>query len=77
MKNVLLIVLVLALALTWVALLDQKGPLDQAAEEMNEAVQDLRSGEKTLGHRLDDSIDEIRAGAKDLRKDLEKSLEGR
>lgn len=51
MKNVSLILLVLALGLTWVVIDDDKGPLDQAAEEMNEAVQDLRSGEKTLEGR--------------------------
>lgn len=50
---------------------DDKGPLEQAAEEIDEAIEDAKAGEETLGNRLDDSIDELREGAKDARKKLQ------
>ena len=49
---------------------DDKGPLEQAAEEMDEAIEDARAGGETFGNRVDDAVDELREGAKDARDKL-------
>ena len=70
LREKLLLGLLLGLTLCLVAACDDKGPLEQTAEEIDEAVEDFRAGGETLGNRLDDSVDELREGAKDARKKL-------
>lgn len=44
---------------------EQKGPLEQAGEEIDEAVEDFQAGGETLGNKLDDAIDEARKDVED------------
>lgn len=58
----LMLVMVLGLSL---AACDDKGPVEQAAEEVDEAVDTLRSGEESTANKVDDAVDEVREGAED------------
>ncbi len=42
---------------------EKKGPLEQAGEEIDEAVEDIGAGGETTGNKIDDAIDEA---AKDV-----------
>jgi len=35
------------------------GPIERAAEEIDEAVEDVRAGGETTGNAIDDAIDEV------------------
>lgn len=37
---------------------EREGPLERAAEEVDEAVEDIGNGGETVGNRIDDTIDE-------------------
>ena len=50
---------------------EKEGPLERAAEEIDEAVEDVRAGGETTGNKIDDAVDEVRDAADDVRKDLE------
>ncbi len=39
---------------------EKQGPLEQAAEEIDEAVEDVKAGGETTGNKIDDAIDEAR-----------------
>ena len=39
---------------------DKPGPLEQAGEEIDEAVEDVKAGGETTGNKIDDAIDEAR-----------------
>jgi predicted small lipoprotein YifL len=50
---------------------EKKGPLEQAAEEIDEAVDTLRrGGEESTSNKIDDAIDEAREGASDAVDEL-------
>lgn len=52
---------------------DNKGPVEQAGEEVDEAVHTLKNGGKeTTADKVDDAVDEAREGAKDAAKELKK-----
>jgi predicted small lipoprotein YifL len=52
---------------------DNKGPVEQAGEEVDEAVHTLKNGGKeTTADKVDDAVDEARDGAKDAAKELKK-----
>ena len=36
---------------------DKPGPLEQAGEEIDEAVEDVKAGGETTGNKIDDAID--------------------
>lgn len=45
---------------------DNKGPVEQAGEEVDEAVDTIKNGgEESTANKVDDAIDEAREGAKD------------
>lgn len=44
---------------------DNKGPVEQVGEEIDEAVDTVRNGEESTASKVDDAIDEVREGAKD------------
>lgn len=55
---------------------DQPGPLEQAGEEVDEAVEDARHGGETFGNQIDDAVDEMRDGIDDAADEAKKALGG-
>jgi predicted small lipoprotein YifL len=56
-----------------VAACEKKGPLEQAGEEVDEAVDTVKNGgEESTATKVDDAIDEARAGASDAADELKK-----
>jgi predicted small lipoprotein YifL len=52
---------------------EKKGPLEQAGEEVDEAVGTLKNGGKeTTATKVDDAMDEAREGASDAAAELKK-----
>ena len=50
---------------------EKKGPLEQAGEEVDEAVDTLKNGgEESTENKVDDAVDEARAGAEDAADEL-------
>jgi hypothetical protein len=44
---------------------ENDGPIERAAEELDEAVEDVRAGGETTGNRIDDAIDEAKEDIED------------
>lgn len=59
-----------ALAGLGLAACDNKGPLEQAGEEVDEAIDTMRHGEESTSTKIDDAIDEAREGAQDAADQL-------
>ena len=50
---------------------EKKGPVEQAGEEVDEAVDTLRNGgEESTENKVDDAVDEAREGAEDTADEL-------
>jgi hypothetical protein len=49
---------------------EREGPLERAAEEVDEAFQDAKNGGETLGNKVDDAIDDVREGIDDATEEL-------
>lgn len=50
---------------------EKKGPVEQAGEEVDEAVDTLKNGgEESTENKVDDAIDEARDGAEDTADEL-------
>lgn len=65
--------LLAALACTFalgLAACDKKGPLEQAAEEVDEAIDTAKRGEESTATKLDDAVDDLREGAEDAIDEL-------
>ena len=60
-----------AAAISTAACVDRDGPLEQAAEEADEAVEDIGNGGETLENQIDDTFDEIEDEAEDAVDDLQ------
>jgi predicted small lipoprotein YifL len=53
-----------------VAACEKKGPLEQAGEEVDEAVDTMkRGGEESTENKVDDAMDEARDAADELREE--------
>jgi len=39
---------------------EKKGPVEQAAEEIDEAVDTVKRGEESTANKVDDAVDELR-----------------
>jgi hypothetical protein len=50
---------------------EQEGPLERAAEEVDEAIEDARNGGETVGNAIDDAVDEVREGVNDAADELD------
>ena len=51
----------------------EKGPLEQAGEEIDEAADTIKNGGKeSTANKVDDAVDEARDGVKDASKELKK-----
>jgi predicted small lipoprotein YifL len=51
---------------------EKKGPLEQAGEEIDEAVDTAKNGRESTSNKVDDAMDEARAGAEDAAEELKK-----
>lgn len=52
---------------------EKKGPLEQAGEEVDEAVDTIKSGgQESTATKVDDAMDEAREGAQDAADELKK-----
>ena len=50
---------------------ERKGPLERAAEEVDEAMKS-RNGGETVGNKIDDAVDDVRDGVDDAADELKK-----
>ena len=44
---------------------ERQGPLERAAEEVDEAFEDIRNGGETVANKVDDAIDDVSDGVND------------
>ncbi|WP_217705240.1 hypothetical protein [Peristeroidobacter soli] len=52
---------------------EKKGPVEQAGEEVDEAIDTMKNGGKeSTANKVDDAMDEARDGAKDAADELKK-----
>lgn len=49
---------------------EDKGPLEQTGEEIDEAVDTMKRGEESPANRADDAMDELRDGTQDASDEL-------
>lgn len=53
---------------------DKKGPVEQAGEEVDEAIDTIKhGGEESTSNKVDDAVDEAREGAEDAVDELKKN----
>ena len=53
---------------------DKKGPVEQAGEEVDEAIDTIKKGgEESTSNKVDDAVDEAREGAEDAADELKKN----
>jgi hypothetical protein len=50
---------------------ENEGPFERAAEEIDEAVEDIRAGGETTENKIDDAIDEVADGIEDAGDELD------
>lgn len=55
-----LTVLLAAMMAAGLAACEKKGPVEQAAEEVDEAVDTVKKGEESTASKVDDAVDELR-----------------
>ena len=63
------VALATALSLS-LAACEKKGPLEQAGEEVDEAVDTLKNGEESTSSKVDDAVDEAREGVNDAADEI-------
>lgn len=52
---------------------EKKGPVEQAGEEVDEAIDTIKNGGKeSTANKVDDAVDEAREGANDAADELKK-----
>jgi hypothetical protein len=51
---------------------EREGPLERAAEEVDEAIEDVKNGGETLGNKVDDAVDDVREGVNDATDEITK-----
>jgi predicted small lipoprotein YifL len=53
---------------------EKKGPVEQAGEEVDEAIDTIKNGgEESTSNKVDDAVDEAREGAEDTADELKKN----
>lgn len=67
MKSIWLAALACTLSLG-LAACEKKGPLEQAGEEADEAIDTIKHGEESTASKVDDAIDEAREAAEDAKE---------
>jgi predicted small lipoprotein YifL len=53
-------VLLAAVLVAGAAACEKKGPVEQAAEEIDEAVETVKDGKESTANKVDDAVDELR-----------------
>lgn len=66
MKRNLVVMMAFASVLA-LAACEKKGPLEQAGEEVDEAVETIKQGEEPTSAKVDDMIDEAREGVDEMK----------
>jgi hypothetical protein len=66
---------VLLVALPLFAACERDGPIERAAEEVDEAFEDIAAGGETTGNQIDDAIDDAAEGIEDAAEDVEDAVE--
>ncbi|HEY5756286.1 MAG TPA: hypothetical protein VIU34_10695 [Steroidobacter sp.] len=51
---------------------EKKGPVEQAGEEVDEALDTMKNGKESTANKVDDAVDEAREGAEDAKDELKK-----
>jgi predicted small lipoprotein YifL len=51
---------------------EKKGPVEQAGEEVDEAIDTMKNGGESTSSKVDDAMDEAREGAEDATDELKK-----
>jgi hypothetical protein len=51
---------------------EKKGPVEQAGEEIDEAIDTAKRGEESPATKMDDAVDEMREGAQETADELKK-----
>lgn len=59
-RNTALLVTVAGLLVLGLTACEKKGPVEQAAEEIDEAVDTVKRGEESTANKVDDAVDELR-----------------
>ena len=62
---------VLLMTLPMYVACERDGPLERAAEEVDEAFEDAKNGGETAGNKVDDAIDDVRKGVNNAVDELE------
>lgn len=57
-------------AVLGLAACEQKGPLEQAGEEVDEAIDTVKRGEESTASKVDDAVDDVREGVNDAADEL-------
>ncbi len=71
-KQISLAAVVATLSLGFAAC-DNKGPVEQVGEEVDEAVDTIKNGgEESTANKVDDAVDDVREGAQDAADELKK-----
>lgn len=52
---------------------EKKGPVEQAGEEVDEAIDTMKNGKESTSSKVDDAVDEAREGAEDAADELKKN----
>jgi predicted small lipoprotein YifL len=71
MRSLLLAACACTLALGLTAC-EKKGPVEQAAEEVDEAIDTMKQGEESTANKLDDAADDVREGVNDAADEMKK-----
>jgi predicted small lipoprotein YifL len=68
-----MLALLIATMTLGMAACEKKGPVEQAGEEVDEAINTMKNGGKeTTADKLDDAADDVREGASDAADELKK-----
>jgi predicted small lipoprotein YifL len=59
-KAVAAVAAVAAMTIMGLSACEKKGPIEQAAEEIDEAIDTAKRGEESVATKVDDAIDELR-----------------
>jgi hypothetical protein len=62
---------VLLLTVPLYAACERQGPLERAAEEVDEAFEDIKNGGETVANKVDDVIDDVSDGVEDAVDELD------
>ncbi len=71
LKNLMLAALTCTMTLG-IAACEKKGPMEQAGEEVDEAIDTMKNGGESTSSKLDDAADDVRDGASDAADELKK-----